>query len=170
MTGWMLLIGVLGTAGLLGATVLVQRRRLVLVTVRGASMLPTLRDGDRVLVRRLSGAQVRPGQIVVLEHPDSDDGGYRATAAAGVRDRRIWMIKRCTAVAGDPIPPGLPGRCHTPDGRVPAGVLTVLSDNPTHPNDSRRFGFLPYERVLGVARVRNAASAPYRRSADVRPR
>jgi len=151
VTGLMLFGGLLSAAGLLGAVVLVRRRRLVLITVRGASMLPTLRDGDCVLVRRTSGAWVRPGQIVILEHPDRDDGGYRAAAGAGVRDRRTWMIKRCTAVAGDPVPPNLPERCHTPNGRVPRGALTVLSDNPTHPNDSRRFGFLPQERVLGVA-------------------
>ena len=132
-------------AGAIGAALWTARRRLVEVTVRGASMAPTLRDGDRVLVRRTAGARVRRGQIVVLEHPDAD-GKYRAQA----RDRRIWMIKRCAAATGDPVPAGMPERCGTVNGRVPSGVLTVLSDNLSHPNDSRRFGFLPHDRVLGV--------------------
>ena len=136
-------------AGAIGAALRAARRRFVVVTVRGASMAPTLRDGDRVTVRRTPGARVRRGQIVVLEHPDRDDG-YRAPARLDARERRTWMIKRCTATAGDPVPAGLPERCRTVDGRVPPGVVTVLSDNPTHPNDSRKFGFLPHDRVLGV--------------------
>ncbi|GAA0922429.1 S26 family signal peptidase [Virgisporangium aurantiacum] len=135
----------IGLVGAISAALWTARRRLVVVTVRGASMAPTLRDGDRVMVRRTPGARVRRGQIVVLEHPDAD-GKYRIQA----RDRRIWMIKRCTAAAGDPVPAGIPERCRTVDGRVPSGVLTVLSDNLSHPNDSRKFGFLPHDRVLGV--------------------
>jgi len=96
-----------------------------------------------VLVRRAPGDRVRRGQIVVVEHPDRD-GGYRAPAG------RTWMIKRCTATTGDPVPTGLPERCRTVDGRVPPGAITVLSDNLSHPNDSRKFGFLPQDRVLGV--------------------
>ncbi len=37
--------------------------------VRGRSMLPTLRDGDRLLVR--FGARVRPGDLVIARFPDA---------------------------------------------------------------------------------------------------
>jgi nickel-type superoxide dismutase maturation protease len=37
------------------------------VEVTGESMLPWLRPGDRLLVRR--GARIRPGDIVIARHP-----------------------------------------------------------------------------------------------------
>ena len=45
---------------------------LRLFRVRGRSMLPTLRDGDFVVARRLTGRArrgLRPGQIVCVDHP-----------------------------------------------------------------------------------------------------
>ena len=40
------------------------------VTVRGPSMAPTLRDGDRLLVSRVrAAARLRPGSVVVAVHP-----------------------------------------------------------------------------------------------------
>jgi signal peptidase I len=146
--------GVVGVAALgcaaVGVVLAVARRRWIVVTVRGRSMAPTVEDGDRLLVRRVRGTAVRPGQIVVVEHPDAGDGSYRAAPAADPADRRVWMVKRCTAVAGDPVPAGLPARCATGDGRVPPRTFTVLSDNPGYRNDSRRFGFITCDRVLGV--------------------
>ena len=40
----------------------------------GPSMVPTLRDGDGLLVRRVSGSQVRAGDVVVARHPRRADG------------------------------------------------------------------------------------------------
>ncbi|MEV7442374.1 nickel-type superoxide dismutase maturation protease [Streptomyces sp. NPDC091204] len=47
------------------------RKRFGVVEVTGASMVPTLTNGDRVLVRY--GAAVRPGDVVVLRHPFQQD-------------------------------------------------------------------------------------------------
>ncbi|MEU6758613.1 nickel-type superoxide dismutase maturation protease [Streptomyces sp. NPDC046685] len=47
------------------------RRRFEVVEVEGASMVPTLLSGDRLLVRY--GAAVRPGHVVVLRHPFQQD-------------------------------------------------------------------------------------------------
>ncbi|WP_030771349.1 S26 family signal peptidase [Streptomyces sp. NRRL F-2664] len=47
------------------------RRRFEVVEVAGPSMVPTLLDGDRLVVRY--GAGVRPGDIVVLRHPFQQD-------------------------------------------------------------------------------------------------
>ena len=44
-----------------------MRRPLTAVLVSGPSMLPTLRPGDCLLVRR--GSRVRPGQVVVARYP-----------------------------------------------------------------------------------------------------
>ena len=50
------------------AVVLIARRRLDVVEVRGRSMLPTLRPGDRLLALRLR-RRPRPGEIVLAPDP-----------------------------------------------------------------------------------------------------
>ncbi|MCX4805692.1 nickel-type superoxide dismutase maturation protease [Streptomyces sp. NPDC058682] len=47
------------------------RRRFEVVEVTGPSMVPTLLNGDRLVVRY--GAAVRPGDVVVLRHPLQQD-------------------------------------------------------------------------------------------------
>ncbi|GAB2620763.1 nickel-type superoxide dismutase maturation protease [Streptomyces capparidis] len=87
--------------------------------VEGPSMVPTLRDGDRLLVRY--GAAVRPGDVVVARHPFQQD---------------LLVVKRA-AERRD-------------------GGWWLLGDNSFVPNDSREFGVVPAELVLGraVARYR----------------
>jgi signal peptidase I len=107
------------TASVLGALailvgVMLVRRRIVIVSVAGQSMEPTLAAGDRVLVRRTRLRSVRAGQIVVIEEPGithndrtgdppSDDAGRSWTGDPPRRDLgRSWMIKRVAAGAGRP--------------------------------------------------------------------
>ena len=91
--------------------------RIGTVLVRGPSMVPALRDGDCLLVRR--GAPVRPGDLVVArfrERPDllvvkraveARDGGWLlasdnpfAEGPSGVADvearvlLRYWPVRR----------------------------------------------------------------------------
>jgi signal peptidase I len=129
---WYLILAVVGL-GLLAAAGWL-RWRLRIVTVRGASMQPTLTDGDRLLVRRVRLERVHAGDIVVLSTPaqagdqpssaDFDDTHPLLEEAAelpivedGLPDdaelidihtgptfEDWWLIKRAVAVAGDPVP------------------------------------------------------------------
>ncbi len=62
------------------------------------------------------------------------------------------LLKRVVAVAGDRIPPdwaepdvhGLGGEL------VPPGCAVVLGDNRPTSWDSRHYGFVPRERIVGV--------------------
>ena len=66
-----------------------MRRELAtwgLAVVRGRSMRPTLRDGDRLLVRH--GAAPRAGDLVVVRLPDGVVAVKRATAR---RDGGWWV-------------------------------------------------------------------------------
>ncbi|MEV0588776.1 signal peptidase I [Nonomuraea sp. NPDC050310] len=121
------------------------RRRLLVVTVRGASMAPTLNDGDRVLVRRRRIDQVNRGDVVVLEPPAGPAGQDILEAPPG-DDGRRWNIKRAIALPGDPVPPGVAD----PAATVPAGALVVYGDNPTS-LDSRQRGFFHADHLFGVA-------------------
>ncbi|MEV6207578.1 nickel-type superoxide dismutase maturation protease [Kitasatospora sp. NPDC051914] len=90
---------------------------LGVVDVAGPSMRPTLRDGDRVLVRY--GARIRPGAVVLVRHPLRQD---------------LLLVKRAA-------------------GRRPGGWW-LLSDNPLVTTDSREYGAVPAELVLGRVLLR----------------
>ncbi|WP_163507143.1 signal peptidase I [Fodinicola acaciae] len=128
-------VGVL--AGAAGAA-LWARRQLVLVTVEGTSMTPTLRHGDRVLVRRRGPERVRHGDIVVLEPP---------VTLTSPDDKTRWNVKRVVAMPGDPVTPG-----DVPAGGpdvVPPGKLVVRGDGQVS-SDSRTWGFYAADALLGV--------------------
>lgn len=117
------------------------RRDFVVAVVRGDSMAPTYRDGQRVLTRRFTGP-VRTGDVVVFRV---------APAANPVPGDPPWRIKRIAAVAGEPVPPWLGEH-----GRVPPGHLVVSGDNPRS-QDSRQLGFVAMSTVVGVVRTRRMA-------------
>jgi signal peptidase I len=148
VTGRILTIG--AVVGLLLALDRV-RRRWVVVRVDGVSMLPTLRPGDRVLVRRVSAADLRPGQAVVLQRQAGADRWDTAPLPVHRVGRGGWYIKRIVAAQGDPVPPGAVPGVGVPAGTpVPPGKLVVFGDNAAASADSRQWGFAPADRVLGV--------------------
>jgi signal peptidase I len=101
------------------------RRRFLVVLVSGSSMRPTYRPGDRVLVRRAGPRGPRRGDVVVLSDPQG------STGARGRPGRPRWVIKRAVAI--------------TDDGRV-----TVHGDNPAQSTDSRLYGPVHVNAVLGT--------------------
>ncbi|WP_405087351.1 S26 family signal peptidase [Microbispora sp. NBC_01389] len=156
------------------------RRRFVVVRVSGTSMVPTYRPGDRVLVRRGGGAALRRGQVVIFRHGSRDgtgsglpdgssspdgvsspdgtnpgsSGGARSPYGGAAEVARLggtsWLIKRIAAVPGDRVPDQvMAGVRAAPGDLVPAGRLVVLGDDPAS-MDSRRWGYLRTDEVLGV--------------------
>ncbi|WP_328653152.1 S26 family signal peptidase [Micromonospora sp. NBC_00330] len=136
---------VLVLATLVRAAVEMSRftRRFVAVTVRGRSMEPAFREGDRVLVRRDSGP--RAGDVVVLRHPPA--GSDAATTPS-------WIIKRVAATPGQPVPLATV----RPGTRVPAGRLVLLGDNRGASTDSRHVGYYRSDDLLGTV-VRRLSTA-----------
>lgn len=145
--------GALMAAGLLALAV---RRVLIVTTVDGASMEPGLRSGGRVLVRRTRRA--RRGQVVLFwaaDEQDGTDGNGRPAARRGT-----LLLKRVVAVQGDTLPadwadPDVEGIAGT---TVPRGSLVVLGDNRPTSWDSRHYGYVSGDRLVGV--VIRALPAP----------
>jgi signal peptidase I len=125
------------------------RRNIVAITVEGMSMSPVYVDGDRVLISRRIAAPAARDQVVVLEppHPHS---GWSGPQPSGPLSRRSWYIKRVVAVAGDPVPAIVRVRQGLPDDAVVGpGEIVVLGEHPQS-EDSKQWGCLPADRVLGV--------------------
>jgi signal peptidase I len=154
-----------------GGTARWLRRRFVVVNVEGQSMEPVLHGQDRVVVRRTPARRLRIGDIVVFERPYRNPVWAWRPLAGGLHDRR-WIIKRLAALPGDPLPAGVPADpaqpadTAEPAGVVPAGHAVLLGDNADASVDSRTFGPVPLDRVLGVARRRYAEDGPI--SSDTR--
>jgi signal peptidase I len=124
-----------------GVAMLMLRRSFVVVAVSGDSMLPTLRPGDRVLVRRVPLHRVDRGQLVVVAPP--------ADLPRQPGDPP-WLVKRAVALPGDPVPGEIEMLRGLGDGRVPPGKLLILGDNTGRSYDSRRAGYFRAESLLGV--------------------
>jgi phage repressor protein C with HTH and peptisase S24 domain len=80
--------------GLRGGAVLPWQR----VRVSGPSMVPTLRDGDVVLVRH--GARVRPGDVVLATFT-SMPGRYVLKRVARAAGQGWWLSSDNAAAGGD---------------------------------------------------------------------
>lgn len=113
-------------------------------------MEPTFQHGDRVAVRRTGRSAISSGDVVVIEPPDADPA--RRDSPLRLPGGRRFVIKRVGAVAGEPVPHGIP----VSDPVVPDRKLVLLGDNADASFDSRAIGYFSTDRVLGsvVRRMR----------------
>lgn len=126
-------------------TLLMLRRRFVVVTISGASMAPALLPGDRLLVRRKVAHGLRVGLVVVFAPPGEECQGWDSDVALPPIP---WAIKRVVALPGDAVPAVVrPAVGYV--SVVPRGMLVVLGDS-VGSVDSRTWGFLPAANILGV--------------------
>ncbi len=123
------------------------------------SMSPTLAPGDVVLVDAKAFMRAAPGRgDVIVFFPPQDFGSTAwISRVAAVAGERVEMSEGAVLVNGQPQPmpagaspalgPG-PGRDLEPL-TVPPGHVFVLSDNRDHSVDSRYFGPVPRENLIG---------------------
>jgi signal peptidase I len=144
------------------------RAAVQLYSIPTASMAPTLTPGDQIVVTRYYRGNPERGHVVVFQ---SQDG-------------RELLVKRVIGVPGDLVDSRL-GRVriggHTlPEPYVlrpastgaieaqlvPAHSYYVLGDNRDDSIDSRSWGAVPQERIVGRARLVLWSSAPLGRAAN----
>jgi signal peptidase I len=142
--------------GIAVALAVVVRGAVHIYSIPSASMSPTLEVGDRIVVTRYFGADPERGHVIVFQSP---------------RDDRELLVKRVIGVPGDLIDARL-GRVRIGEHTIPEPYLLrqaasgaieaqlvpsncyyVLGDNRDESLDSRSWGFVPRERVIGRARL-----------------
>ena len=158
VTEWMLTV-----VGALQVAVLVQAFVIQAFYIPSLSMYPTLDKGDRVLVDKVSYRlyAINRGDVVVFERPP------------GVPDTSIKdLIKRVVGLPGDTVegrdggvyvngrlleesylPPGTITIAF-PARKVPKGEIFVMGDNRSNSSDSRVFGPIDEDLVVGRAFIR----------------
>lgn len=157
---WLVVVAVAITSALLVRAYVVQQ-----FAVDGESMMSTLHDGDRVLVNRLSYRlhDPRRGDVVVLKRFDG------ASAERDLIKRVIGLpgetveVRSCVVYIDDaPLEePYLDPDIQARDGcgndqaplQVPDGQVFVLGDHRGRSQDSRAFGTVPYDLLIGRAFV-----------------
>ncbi len=124
------------------------------VRVDGFSMLPTLEDGEFVLVNKLSYqfGEVQRGDIIVFHYPVNPDEEL-IKRVIGVPGDHIWVNNNQVILNGQVL--NEPYIAETPlyegEWKVPEGYVFVLGDNRNDSSDSHSWGLLASEKVVGKA-------------------
>ena len=162
-------LGVIG--GGIAIALLVEAFLIQAFWIPSESMEPTLHIGDRVLVNKLSYQlhDVNRGDVVVFERPPVTSTGEDGE----IKD----LIKRVIAVKGDMIecrnndvyvngeridepylaedtPACGTGSCELQPQEVPDESVFVMGDNRTNSDDSRCFGPIDEDDIVGRAFIR----------------
>jgi signal peptidase I len=145
---------------LLGATFMIVVHLFVvqISIVKGHSMEPSLHDGDRLVVDRVtfSFGEVHRGDVVVLRYPRNPTVDFvkRIVGLPGdlvsLRNGQLWVNG---AMAPDDWT-CIADRETTHDVAVPEGCYFVLGDNRPISCDSREFGLVPQDLLRGRVRAR----------------
>jgi signal peptidase I len=124
------------------------------VRVDGFSMRPTLEDGEFVLVNKMSYrfGEVQRGDIIVFHFP-LNPSEELIKRVIGLPGDRVTVENNQVSVNGQTLNEPYIAQAPLYSGQwtVEEGYLFVLGDNRNNSNDSKDWGFLPQENVVGKA-------------------
>ncbi|WP_058305830.1 signal peptidase I [Gracilibacillus massiliensis] len=156
---------------LLVAVIIVLVCRHFLITpsvVKGESMMPNLEDGDRIILSKIS--HIDRFDEIAFEAPDTNDNyvkrviGFPGDSIEMIDDQlyingtlyeEVYLNEfKSTLAIGDQLTNDFTLKDLTGHEQVPEGKLFVLGDNRRVSKDSRQFGFIDEESVIGDVKLR----------------
>lgn len=136
--------------------------------VEGESMMPSLQDGDRIIISKVS--KIDRFDEVAFHAPDSNDNYVKRVI--GLPGDEIKVEQDTLYINGEPVeePYLQEAKSDFPEGfqfthdftlqevagteQVPEGYLFVLGDNRKISKDSRYFGFISEKAIIGDVTIR----------------
>lgn len=128
--------------------------------VPSESMEATLLVGDHMIVEKLSPhfGQIERGEIVVFENPFEPHGADLVKRVVGLPGETIQVVDGHAVIDGKPLDepyarldPAVPSLRDFGPVKVPTDSYFMMGDNRDHSYDSRGWGFLPKDRMIGRA-------------------
>lgn len=127
------------------------------VKVEGTSMLPSLEDQERIFVNKFvyRWEPIARGDVVVFRYPRDLSKSYikRVVAVPGDRvvidNGRLYVNGRLQHE--DYVPARFADQRSYPETAVPEGAFFVLGDHRSMSSDSRDFGPVPRDYIVGKA-------------------
>ena len=125
------------------------------VRVEGFSMVPSLQDGEFVLVNRMAYrfGQPQRGDIIVFHHPTDQNKEDLIKRVIGLPGDTVKVEGGKVFVNGTKLKENYiaAAPAYTDEQTVPDGELYVLGDNRNNSSDSHAWGFVLYKDVIGKA-------------------
>ena len=127
------------------------------IRVESVSMQPTLYAGDFVIVNKLAYRLGEPsrGDVIVFRYPPAPEQEPYIKRIIGLPGDLVQITGRKVYINGGPLAEPYLGVATNQGGEwvVPAGSLFVMGDNRNSSSDSRAWGMVPFENVIGKALV-----------------
>ena len=131
--------------------------------VKGSSMADNFHDGEYLLTDKITYRfrPIRRGEVIIFKAPRNEDYDYIKRVIA-LPHERVKISGGKVFVNGVPIDESayLPSDVKTSPGQffqenkeitIPDGEYFVLGDNRSHSSDSRDWGTVPRENIIGKA-------------------
>ena len=125
------------------------------IRVDGSSMQPSFTDGDYVIVNRLAYqfGDIQRGDVIVFPYPLDEEDDY-IKRVIGLPGDRVAVYGGIVYVNGEPInEPYILEQPLADEAEliVPEGYVFVMGDNRNASSDSRSWGPLNIEKIIGKA-------------------
>lgn len=146
----------------IGIALLIRLFVFNITAVSGLSMYPTLNNKDKLFTQKVTLYFDDPevGDIVVLKAPDGSGDNYikrviaKAEDEVEIKEGKVYVNGNPLEedyINGDETTPNLIGQ---DKWTIPDGHFFVMGDNRQASNDSRSFGPIAKEEIIGISEYR----------------